>query len=1053
MNILVNEKVLRSLFNDNDFNTELKIMLNEIIDEELLKEPEDMDCDLIDECTDMLIALEQENDDGFAVMIPLISSEKIMAACRKKGFKSLSRPVRGSLIACIILLSAFTANTVIADVFDYNIAKEVVSSISQTLQDWGIIASADDDSEIVVDEIPSADKADDKSDDSEPVTESKEEETTSKSKGKATQAPEKASVQNQTTPTDTAAEAQDISVQKYTLTLDANGGKCSASAVEVTYGKAIGKLPTPEREGYEFLGWYNIDISYYRENGRKNERALNEKTVYNLQKDSVVTAKWSKYSTIRLNANGGECSTEYLTLGANDSIKKLPVPTREGYIFAGWFDEDYIPFTTTENLYLYSLPEFYYELTAYWIKVGETRTVYFNTNGGKCDVSSKDFEVGKPYGELPVPVKSGFKFLGWYSEGYADSEKITADTVFTTQISLQALWYRSTATVTFDPAGGTCDVTSMNVYSDNIYRNVPKPEKEGYVFLGWYCGDEQIFDEFWVFHPAKDKTYKALWIPVKVPVTFNANGGKISSSGDISITENYSYMLSYGSLPEASRQGYKFTGWYTEPAGGTKISESDTVNFLDGATYYAHWEENETVLNVSFYLNNSDDTCTTVSVNKGEKIPASKIPNMNNSGGLFYEFDGWYTDKYYGEKADLDAVITENTEYYAHWVFNTDLTQTTLKLDKTNYELNEEIDLTTVDMILSLPSMGYSQTITGEMLVEAGAKIEYDTSSYGKHTLTVTVAMDTGYMLTLRASADIYVGGCTHESGTYTANEIAPTCHSEGYSGDIMCKNCNELIEKGSVLPMTQHDENTKTKTINYKAATCSEEGYSGDSVCVECGKIVKKGSIINKTPHTSTHQEVAKKASFDQDGEIVTVCNDCNTVISTDEIISKVSSVTLSSEYYEYDGYVKSPKVTVKDANGNIIKDYTVTMDEGRTQVGTYNVYVTLNGNLYEGEKNLTFEILECTLRKPDAKFVSGTSYIEWSANPKADGYEVYCEKLFGEDETYTITSNNITYVDYKKDLGYKFPNYYKIKVRAYKNIKDGVIYSPWSDLCNVRF
>lgn len=120
--------------------------------------------------------------------------------------------------------------------------------------------------------------------------------------------------------------------------------------------------------------------------------------------------------------------------------------------------------------------------------------------------------------------------------------------------------------------------------------------------------------------------------------------------------------------------------------------------------------------------------------------------------------------------------------------------------------------------------------------------------------------MDTGYMLTLRASADIYVGGCTHESGTYTINEVTPTCHSEGYSGDIMCKNCNELIEKGSVLPMTQHDENTKTKTINYKAATCSEEGYSGDSVCVECGKIVKKGSIINKTPHTSTHQEVAKK-------------------------------------------------------------------------------------------------------------------------------------------------------------------------------------------------
>ena len=118
MNILVNEKVMRSLFNDNDFNTELKAMLNEMIDEELMKEPEDMDCDLIDECTDMLIELEQEEDDGFAVMIPLLNSEKIMTACGRKGFKALSRPVRASLIACIVLFSALTANTVMAEVFD-----------------------------------------------------------------------------------------------------------------------------------------------------------------------------------------------------------------------------------------------------------------------------------------------------------------------------------------------------------------------------------------------------------------------------------------------------------------------------------------------------------------------------------------------------------------------------------------------------------------------------------------------------------------------------------------------------------------------------------------------------------------------------------------------------------------------------------------------------------------------------------------------------------------------------------------------------------------------
>ncbi|MCH5321424.1 MAG: hypothetical protein J1E36_06645, partial [Eubacterium sp.] len=67
MNTLVNEKVINSFFNDDNFNNELKAMLNAMIDEELSKEPENMDCDLIDECVQMLIDIEQESDKGFAV--------------------------------------------------------------------------------------------------------------------------------------------------------------------------------------------------------------------------------------------------------------------------------------------------------------------------------------------------------------------------------------------------------------------------------------------------------------------------------------------------------------------------------------------------------------------------------------------------------------------------------------------------------------------------------------------------------------------------------------------------------------------------------------------------------------------------------------------------------------------------------------------------------------------------------------------------------------------------------------------------------------------------
>ena len=45
---------------------------------------------------------------------------------------------------------------------------------------------------------------------------------------------------------------------KYTVTLNANGGKVSQTSIEVTYGEAY-SLPKPTRDGYVFEGWYQGD--------------------------------------------------------------------------------------------------------------------------------------------------------------------------------------------------------------------------------------------------------------------------------------------------------------------------------------------------------------------------------------------------------------------------------------------------------------------------------------------------------------------------------------------------------------------------------------------------------------------------------------------------------------------------------------------------------------------------------------------------------------------------------------------------------------------------
>lgn len=42
--------------------------------------------------------------------------------------------------------------------------------------------------------------------------------------------------------------------------------------------------------------------------------------------------------------------------------------------------------------------------------------LYFDPNGGECEYSSYMYSIGSKVGELPEPTRSGYKFVGWYTE-------------------------------------------------------------------------------------------------------------------------------------------------------------------------------------------------------------------------------------------------------------------------------------------------------------------------------------------------------------------------------------------------------------------------------------------------------------------------------------------------------------------------------------------------------------------------------------------------------------------------------------------------------------
>lgn len=75
--------------------------------------------------------------------------------------------------------------------------------------------------------------------------------------------------------------------------------------------------------------------------------------------------------------------------------------------------------------------------------------------------------------------------------------------------------------------------------------------------------------------------------PTKIDVTFNANGGTVSTN-KITVTSGNSY----GTLPTPTQDYYTFEGWYTSANGGNRVSGTTEVSGSSPITLYAHWKQN-----------------------------------------------------------------------------------------------------------------------------------------------------------------------------------------------------------------------------------------------------------------------------------------------------------------------------------------------------------------------------------------------------------------------------------------------------------------------------
>ena len=118
-------------------------------------------------------------------------------------------------------------------------------------------------------------------------------------------------------------------------------------------------------------------------------------------------------------------------------------------------------------------------------------TVTLDANGGSLGEVEATLRsrANEPIGDLPVPVRKGWTFLGWFT-GIESGECVLAETVIPNDATLYANWTRIFLTVTFNANGGTCGTESTSVAYGEAVGTLPVPGRDDYVFLGWFTAAE-----------------------------------------------------------------------------------------------------------------------------------------------------------------------------------------------------------------------------------------------------------------------------------------------------------------------------------------------------------------------------------------------------------------------------------------------------------------------------------------------------------------------------------------------------------------------------------
>lgn len=337
---------------------------------------------------------------------------------------------------------------------------------------------------------------------------------------------------------------------------------------------------------------------------------------------------------IRYTLNGGTVSPSNPTSydESSDDIT-LNNPTKQYYDFIGWTGSNgstpeltvTIPSGSSDDK-SYTAN---YELTEY--------DIIYNLDGGSVDGNPDTYNYNTTSFTLKNPTKSYYNFKGWSGTGLTGDSNTnvrvrknsSGDREYTahyTPISYTISYSLNDGYVTASNPGNY-DVTSATITLNN-------PIKTNYDFTGWSGTDLTGNNNMTVSISQGshgDRSYTAYYKPTSYTISYNLDGGTVSSANPTS----YDVTSSTITLNNPTKDYYTFKGW----TGSNGSTPQPTVTILNGSSGNKNYTANYTP--ISYTITYTVNGGTVSPANPTKYDTTSATITLNNPTRTGYTFDGW----------------------------------------------------------------------------------------------------------------------------------------------------------------------------------------------------------------------------------------------------------------------------------------------------------------------------------------------------------------------------------------------------------------------------